>query len=113
MSEQPPGSNPYDPQPYRPYGARGQVIGPPPDHPKATTVLILGILSFAVCQLVAPFAWVMGGRVRREIAASDGQVGGHQMVTIGWILGIVGSALLGLSLLALLVVVAVAAAGSA
>ena len=112
MSEQPPVPNPYDPQAYRPYGTAGQVVGPPPDHPQATTVLILGILSFAVCQLVAPFAWVMGRRVRREIAESGGRLGGQQIATVGWALGIAGSAILGVALLVLLAVVALAAAGS-
>ncbi|WP_408896740.1 hypothetical protein ACJ5H2_17625 [Nocardioides sp. R1-1] len=99
MSEQP-GTNPYDPRPYPVYGQGGQYFGPPPDHPQATMVLILGILGLALCQVLAPFAWVMGGRVRKEIAASNGAVGGGQMATIGWVLGIVGSCLLLLGLLA-------------
>ena len=63
---------------------------PPQDHPQATLVLILGILGLAACQVIAPFAWVIGNRVKREIEASNGTVGGLQMVTIGRILGIVG-----------------------
>lgn len=95
---QPPGPDPYDPRPYPPYGGYGLPPAPPPDHPQATTVLILGILGIVLCQVLAPFAWVMGGRVRKEIAASRGTVGGAQMVTIGWVLGIVGSCLLLLGL---------------
>ncbi|MCG8152840.1 DUF4190 domain-containing protein [Pimelobacter simplex] len=87
---------------------------PPPDHPQATTVLILGILGVSLCQVLAPFAWVMGGRVRKEIEASRGTVGGSQMVTIGWVLGIVGSCLLllGLAFVVLYVIFIVILIGS-
>jgi hypothetical protein len=112
MSEPP---NPYYPQqgapgPYA-VGPTGVPWGPPPDHPKATTVLVLGILSFAVCQVLAPFAWVIGGRTLREIDASEGRWGGRSQVQVGYVLGIVGSVLLGLGLLlgAVYLVVLVAA----
>jgi hypothetical protein len=116
MSEQPPvspGPPPEDPQqppqspsqpppnPYQPYGgAPGySATGVPqwaPDHPDSTTVLILGILGIAVCQVIAPFAWVKGGRVKREIDESGGKYGGRSQVQLGYVLGIVGSALLAL-----------------
>ena len=94
------GQQPYGQQgqPYGPYGT-GVPWGPPADHPKAATILILGILGFALCQFVSPFAWVMGGRVKREIAASNGTVGGAGIVNAGYILGIVGSCILGLGVL--------------
>ncbi|TNM36607.1 DUF4190 domain-containing protein [Nocardioides albidus] len=106
MSQQP-GTNPYDPRPYPSYGQGGQYFGPPPDHPQATMVLILGILGLALCQVIAPFAWVIGGRVRKEIAASQGAIGGSQMVTIGWVLGIVGSCFLMLGLLFVIVYIVI------
>ena len=101
MSEQHPGNNPYQPQQGQPYGPYGGGVpwGPPPDHPQATTVLVLGILGFALCQLVSPFAWVIGGRVKREIAASNGTQGGAGIVNAGYILGIVGTCILGLVVL--------------
>ncbi|WP_211357023.1 hypothetical protein [Nocardioides rubriscoriae] len=104
--EQP--GNPYFPQqqggaagPYGPYGLSptGVPWGPPPDHPRATTVLILGVLSFALCQAIAPFAWVIGGRTLREIDASGGRWGGRSQVKVGYVLGIVGSVLLALGVL--------------
>ncbi|MFC5727544.1 MULTISPECIES: hypothetical protein [Nocardioides] len=116
MSDQPPAQNPYDPRPYQPYGTQGQVFGPPPDHPQAATVLVLGVLGMALCQVVAPFAWFIGSRVRREIAESGGRLGGQQMVTIGWVLGILGSCILilmTLGLLAYLAVLALAIGASA
>lgn len=117
MSEQTPGPNPYDPAPRPTYGAGGVPWGAPPDHPQSTLVLVLGIIGVAACQVVAPFAWVIGGRVRREIAASGGRVGGHQTATIGWVLGIVGSCLLIASLLlvvlyVIFVIVAIGAGGA-
>jgi hypothetical protein len=74
-----------------------------PDHPKATTCLVLGILGVVLCQIVAPFAWVMGKRTLEEIDASQGQLGGRGAAQAGYVLGIVGSVLLGLSLVLLVV----------
>ncbi len=101
--------NPYFPEqpagPAGPYGSpygvspTGVPWGPPPDHPKAATVLILGILSFALCQVLAPFAWVIGRRTLREIDASGGRWGARSQVQVGYVLGIVGSILLALGVL--------------
>jgi hypothetical protein len=130
MSEQPPNppygepQNPYgqggQPDPYAqggqggqggqgypqaPYGGYG---APPADHHQATTVLVLGIISLVLCQILGPFAWVMGNRVVREIDAAGGTVGGRSTANAGRICGIIASALLGLSILLLIGVVLVA-----
>jgi uncharacterized membrane protein YjgN (DUF898 family) len=84
-------------QPPPPYGAPGYPYAPPPPkHPQAVTVLVLGILGVVVCGLCGPFAWTMGNRVEREMAATPGRWSGSTEVTIGKILGIVATALLGL-----------------
>lgn len=69
------GQAPYGqgaPQPYgmTPYGQ--QAYGQPgygygqPEHPQATTILVLGILGFFVP--IVPFvAWYMGGQIKRQI----------------------------------------------
>jgi hypothetical protein len=63
------GQSPYGvPQPFPP-GAYA------PDHPKATTSLVLGILGIVICGIIAPFAWQMGKRTVAEIDASNGQLG--------------------------------------
>jgi uncharacterized membrane protein YjgN (DUF898 family) len=101
-----------------PYGPPNQYGAPPygfaaPEHPQATTVLILGILGLVLCQLISPFAWVMGNRVVAEIDASNGQVGGRSQANAGRICGIVGTVLIGLALLvavAGVVIVLIAAA---
>lgn len=112
MTETPP---PYGDQPQQPaqnpYGAQPPYGGPPAqpgygyggyapvDHPQATTVLVLGIVSLVVCGLAGPFAWIMGNRVVREIDASGGRWGGRSTANIGRILGIIASVLLGLVVL--------------
>ncbi|WP_327110700.1 DUF4190 domain-containing protein [Nocardia sp. NBC_01730] len=101
----------YPPQPppygYQAYGA----YGPPPDHPQATTILILGILGLALCQLMGPFAWVMGKRALNEIDASGGAIGGRGNVNAGYICGIIASVLLILSLLVVGLVVVLGVLG--
>ncbi|MFI9506820.1 DUF4190 domain-containing protein [Nocardia sp. NPDC052566] len=89
--------------PQQPYGY--PAYGPPPDHPQATTVLILGILSLVVCGVLGPFAWVMGKRALDEIDASGGAVGGRGNVQAGYICGIIGSVMLLLAIVSVVVFV--------
>lgn len=99
------GQPPYPQEPYQQpwqqpgYPQAGYSTQYPPDHPKATTSLVLGILGVVLCQVVAPFAWVMGKRTLDEIDASQGTVGGRGAAQAGYILGIVGTVLLGLGLI--------------
>ncbi len=72
---------------------------PPPKHPQATTVLVLGILGLVLCQVLSPFAWSMGNKAQKEILANPGAYSGDSEVNAGRILGIVGTAILGLALL--------------
>ncbi|MCW2789151.1 MAG: hypothetical protein JWP56_1454 [Aeromicrobium sp.] len=87
-----------------------QPASEPPKHPQSTTALVLGIVGIVACGVVAPFAWVIGGRAVREIDASPGTYGGRSEANTGKILGIVGTALLVLGILALIVLVIVAVA---
>jgi uncharacterized membrane protein YjgN (DUF898 family) len=89
---------PPPPQPPNPYGPPPVGFGAP-DHPQATTVLVLGILGLVLCQVISPFAWVMGNRVVREIDASGGRYGGRTTANAGRICGIVGTILIGVGLL--------------
>jgi hypothetical protein len=54
-------------------------------------VLVLGGLSIVVLPLIGPFAWVIGARVKREMAAAPGRWSGEDLVTVGYVLGIVGT----------------------
>lgn len=84
--------------------------GVAPVHPQATTALVLGILSFVLCGVLAPFAWVMGAKATREIEAAGGAWGGHGAAYAGKVLGIIGVIVLAFAVAAgtALVVVAVA-----
>ncbi|WP_446225221.1 DUF4190 domain-containing protein [Nocardia sp. IBHARD005] len=77
----------YPPQGYYPR---------PPEHPESNTVLILGILGLALCGFCAPFAWLKGRKVVAEIDGSGGQFGGRSQANAGYIMGIVGTSVLGL-----------------
>lgn len=76
----------------------------PQDHPGAKSAMILGIVALAggfLCglpYLVGPFAMVKGKRVMSEIDAAGGQYGGRGQAQTGFILGIVATVLLALSL---------------
>ena len=65
-----------------------------PEHPKAQTSLILGILGLVLCQVVAPFAWSTGKKTVNEIDASGGRLGGRSQAQTGYVLGIVGTVIL-------------------
>jgi hypothetical protein len=118
----PPGGSsaqpPYGQQPG--YGQYGQPYPPPgfppggyvQDHPKATTSMVLGILGVVICSFVAPFAWRVGKRTLDEIDRSNGQLGGRGQAQAGYVLGIIGTVLLGLALLFVVLVVVLALAGA-
>jgi len=97
--QQPYGAQP--PGPGQPYAGQQQWAAPPPKHPKATLVLILGILGLIVCSVLAPFAWVMGNRAVAEIDANPGVYDGRGEAQAGRILGIIGTVLLILSIVVL------------
>jgi hypothetical protein len=116
--QQPYGQQPYGQPPYGqpPYGQPpyGQApMGYPPDHPRATTVLVLGILGLVVCGIIAPFAWVMGRSTLAEIDSSRGALGGRGAANAGYILGIVGTVLLGLAALMVILFAGIAVLGAA
>jgi hypothetical protein len=113
---QPPPSNPYPPGgPHPPSPGYPGYGYAPPDHPQTTTVMILGILGLVLCQVCAPFAWVMASRARKEIAAAPpGSYGPSTGVTVGYVLGIIGTVLMVVAVLFLVVyfVVIIAVLGS-
>jgi hypothetical protein len=92
----------YPPQP--PYGTPppyGYGYPVPPNHPQATTILVLGILGLVCCTPCGPFAWVMGQRALKQINSSGGTVGGHGQVLAGYICGIIATGLLALTVVIL------------
>ncbi len=109
---------PWGPSGYRPPG--GPAPYPPPtplvpDHPQATTAMILGIvglvggLSFCGIGLfVSPFAWALGRSALRDIEAAPGRYGGQGQAQAGMYTGIAGTVILALGVLALMVVALIA-----
>jgi uncharacterized protein DUF4190/uncharacterized protein DUF2510 len=83
----------------------------PPNHGPATTSLVLGILSLALCGFFTGIpAIIIGRRAGREIDASGGRLGGRGVATAGFVTGLLGTLWSGVSFL---IVVAVFVFGSA
>lgn len=105
------GSAGYDPAPPNAYSSGGYApYAQPlpynypvmlPDHPQATVVLILGVLSVVGLAITGPFAWYFGNKARKEIAANPGVYKDGGTLTAGWVMGIIGSVLLMISALVL------------
>ena len=118
--QQPPyGQNPYGQQP--PYGAPqyGQPYGQPANHPSATTALVLSLIGLAgiafcggITLVLSPFAWRIGARAVREIDASPGTYGGRDQANAGRIMGIIGTVLLALGIVAVIALFGLLVAGS-
>jgi hypothetical protein len=88
-----------------------------PDHPSATTAMVLGIIGLvglALCGgitlVLSPFAWVMGAKAVREIDAQPGRYAGRDRAQGGKIMGIIGTVLLIIGVVAIIgfVVLAIA-----
>jgi hypothetical protein len=84
---------PPPPPPPPSYG--GPVPGAMPgNHPRATLILVLGILSIPCCGLFTGIpAIILGNTAKKEIAASGGTIGGSGAVNGGYICGIIGTVL--------------------
>lgn len=84
------------------------------EHPQATTTLVLGLVGLLAIPPLAPVAWVMGARARAELRQFPGRYRESGALTAGYVLGICGTVLLVLALVALmgmLFVIAAAAPG--
>jgi hypothetical protein len=65
-----------------------------PASSQATTVLILGIVSFFCCQLLGPVAWYLGSQEVKAIREGRYPAAGDGLAKAGWILGIISSCFL-------------------
>ena len=61
---------------------------------QATTVLVLGILSLVVCQILGPIAWVMGNNELAGIDAGSRPPQNRGTAQAGRILGIISTVLM-------------------
>jgi hypothetical protein len=73
-----------------------------PEQSQATTVLVLGILSIVLCQILGPIAWKLGNDELKAITDRRRPPDGQAMAQAGKICGIVGTALLGVAVLFLI-----------
>lgn len=132
-----PYANPYQPPPNPypqpgsfdqyaapgPYGAPAYGAYPAgygaglPDHPSATTAMVLGIIGLVgiafcggITLVLSPFAWAIGRRSVREIDANPGRYGGRDKASAGTIMGIAGTVFLVIGIIALIGVIALIAA---
>ncbi len=71
-----------------------QPLGSPVEHPHATAVLFLGAASILCGGVLGPVAWALGKRALDQIEASGGAIGGRVQVTVGYILGVIGTILM-------------------
>ncbi|MER7608262.1 DUF4190 domain-containing protein [Nocardioides sp. NPDC127503] len=101
-----------------PYGAPAAYAGPvgTPDS-GATTAMVLGIVGLVgsfLCGLpivLSPFALFMGLSAKKRIDASAGALTGRGNAQAGFILGIIGTVLLALSILLIVVVIIIGVSG--
>jgi hypothetical protein len=76
--------------------------------------MVLGIIALAggfscvLPILISPFAWYIGAKARREMAAEPGRWSGKGEAQAGFVMGIIGTLLIAL-MIALLVVIALIA----
>ncbi len=61
---------------------------------QATTVLVLGILSLVLCQILGPIAWVMGNKELAGIDAGSRPPQNRGTAQAGRILGIISTVLM-------------------
>lgn len=104
MSQMPPGGPGQmpptgPPPPGYGYGAGYGYATPAYNHPNGTKILVLGILSLVLCQVLGPVAWVMGNNALREIDAAGGVAANRGNVVAGRVCGIIASVLLILGVL--------------
>ena len=65
-----------------------------PEDSQATTVLVLGILSLVLCQILGPIAWVMGNNELAGIDAGRRPPQNRGTAQAGRILGIISTVLM-------------------
>jgi hypothetical protein len=112
--QQPYYQQPYPQQPYPQPGPGQPPYGwapKPPEHPSSTAAMVLGLIGLVgillcggLTLVISPFAWVIGGRAVREIDANPGRYSGREMASAGRVMGIVGTALLIVGILALIAI---------
>jgi len=77
----------------------GAYAAPPPTSSKATTSLVLGIVSIVLCGVFLGIpAMIVARQAKREIRESHGRVGGEGLATAGFVTGLIGTLWSGLAI---------------
>ena len=92
-SPPPPPPPPIPPAP--PYGVAPQQQA----SQQAIGALVVGIISLVCCNILGPVAWILGRNEGKAIREGRAPAAGEVYAKVGMILGIVGTVLLGLTLL--------------
>ena len=113
------GQPPQDPYQQQPDQSPGYGQDPSQDQSgQPYAAMITGIVSlvlacgYGVGLLASPVAWYLGKSSMNRIDASQGQLGGRGMAQAGMILGIVGTVLLVLAIVAVVVIFGLVAGSS-
>ena len=93
---------------YPPPSGQPAYGGPPvpPDHPKAQSALIFGILGLVCCGPLGIVGFIQGNNALREIEASGGAFGGAGMAKAGKICGLIAMILTAIGLVVFLFLIA-------
>ena len=75
------------------------------EHPNAVLSLVLGIIGVFVFQLLAPVAWYLAAKGKREMATFPGRWRPSGSLTAGLVLGIIGTTFLALVTMFVLIMV--------
>ena len=76
------------------------------EHPNATMILILGILGIVISAgILSPIALVMGNKAKKECA--EGKYALTSSLTIGWVLGLIGTILLAIGVVVMIIMIIV------
>ncbi len=75
-------------------------------HPNAVTSMVLGILGITVFSPLAPVAWYLAAKGRREMAADPYRWQPSGMLTAGLVLGVIGTVVIVLALLVIFFMIA-------
>lgn len=79
---------------------------------RGTLILVLGILSLVICQPLGIAAWLMGAGDLKEMDAGARDPSGRSMTNAGRICGIIGTILLGLSIIGMILIFVIGLAGA-
>ena len=77
-----------------------------PEASQATTVLVLGIISIVLCQLLGPVAWVMGNNELTAIDAGRRAPENRGTANAGRILGIISTVLMAIGIVVVILLIA-------